>query len=69
MWALVESFVNVNSKIFMFVYSSGILWTLTVKSSCIWDNLDLFPMSMYLVFLTFRVNLFVVSHNWIKFIS
>ena len=45
------------------------LLTLTVKSSCIWDNLNLFPMNMYLVFLTLRVNLFAFSHGWIKFIS
>lgn len=27
------------------------------------------PMSMYFVFLTFKVNLFAANHDWIKFIS
>ena len=62
MWAPVERFIG------LVTLSSGVSWTLTVKSLCIWDNLNLLPMSMYLVFLTFVVNLFAVSHDWIKFV-
>ena len=49
--------------------SKGVLLILTVKSLFIWDNLNWLPVSMYLVFLTFKVNLFADSHDWIKFIS
>ena len=49
--------------------SKGLLLTLIVKSLFIWDNLNWLPISMYLVFLRFKVNLFADSHDWIKFIS
>jgi len=49
--------------------SNGALWTLTITLLCIWDNLNLLPICMYLIFLILRVNLLAVRHRWIKFIA